>query len=66
MASYVWCAERLIPAVYRNVRFEVISPSTGEDLAGRGIAEERIDTVFCGTDHDRFTGRPAAPATIRR
>lgn len=54
LASYVYLAERLIPAVYRDVDFEVISPSTRDDLLARGLDGERIHTVYCGLDHERF------------
>ncbi len=54
LASYVYLWERLIPAVYKNCQFAVISPSTKEDLIRRGIAAERIDVVLCGLDHDTY------------
>ncbi len=54
-ASYVYGAESLIPRVYRHVDFEVISPSTRDDLISRGMDGDRIKTIFCGMDHDRFT-----------
>ena len=54
-ATYVYAAERLIPLVYRDVDFEVISPSTAEDLVARGIQRDRVRTIFCGIDHQRFT-----------
>lgn len=54
VAAYVWAAERLIPRVYRCSLFEVISPSTRDDLIRRGVAPERIRTVYCGMDGARF------------
>lgn len=54
LASYVWLAEQLIRPVYRDVDFEVISPSTRDDLIARGLDGDRIRTVFCGLDHERF------------
>ena len=54
-ASYVYGAESLIPLVYRHVDFEVISPSTRDDLIARGLKPERVSTVFCGLDHQRFS-----------
>ncbi len=53
-ASYVYGAESLIAKVYRDVDFEVISPSTRDDLIGRGLDGDRIHTIYCGTDHERF------------
>lgn len=60
-ASYVYGAERLIAPLYRDVDFEVISPSTRDDLIGRGLDGDRIRTIYCGMEHDRFTlGSPPA------
>ena len=53
-ASYVWLAERSLPRVYRDSDFLVISPSTRDDLVGRGLDPVRIHTVYCGHDHARF------------
>jgi glycosyltransferase involved in cell wall biosynthesis len=53
-ALYVYSWELFIPRVYRNCRFAAISPSTKEDLVGRGISDERVDVVLCGLDHDRY------------
>ena len=60
-ASYVYGAESLIPQVYRNVDFEVISPSTRDDLISRGMNGDRIKTIFCGMDHERFSLENAPP-----
>ncbi len=54
-ATYVYGAESLIPRIYGNVDFEVISPSTADDLVSRGMDADRIQTIFCGMDHQRFT-----------
>ena len=54
LASYVWVAEQFIPSVYRNAVFEVISPSTRDDLIARGLDADRIHTVFCGLEHEKF------------
>lgn len=54
VASYVWAAERLLPLLYRGCDFEVISPSTRDDLAARGLDAARIRTVFCGNDARRL------------
>jgi len=54
IGAYVVLMERLIPAVFRQNRFVVISPSTRDDLARRGIPSERISVVLCGLDHERY------------
>lgn len=53
-ASYVYAWEQLIPRVFRDCRFSVISPSTRDDLVSRGVPEKNVDVVLCGLDHDRF------------
>lgn len=57
-ASYVYAWEKLIPPVYRNRRFVVISESTRADLVERGIPADRIDVVLCGLDHGTYRRLP--------
>jgi glycosyltransferase involved in cell wall biosynthesis len=57
-AAYVMAWESLIPRVYRDCRFAVISPSTRDDLVARGIDASRIDVVLCGLDHNLFRRIP--------
>ena len=57
-ASYVLAWESLIPRVYRDCRFAVISPSTRDDLVLRGIDPAHIDVVLCGLDHGLFRRIP--------
>ncbi len=52
--AYVYAWERLIPRVYRDCRFAVISPSTRDDLVSRGVRREKIDVVLCGLDHATY------------
>jgi len=54
IGSYVLMMEKLIPFVFKDNRFMVISPSTRKDLIGRGIPEERISVVLCGLDHQKY------------
>lgn len=61
IATYVVALERLIPAAYARSRFLVISESTRDDLAARGVPRERIDVVHCGLDHARYRVDPAVP-----
>ncbi|MBN1504080.1 MAG: glycosyltransferase family 4 protein [Candidatus Eisenbacteria bacterium] len=57
-AMYVYSYERLIPAVYRRVRFLAISESTKHDLAARGVGSDRVSVVECGLDHDLYKPLP--------
>ena len=68
-ATYVYAAESLIPRVYRDVDFAVISPSTRDDLVARGLDPDRVRTIYCGLEHERFTladppPRSAAPLVV--
>ncbi len=60
-ATYVWASERSIPLVYRGVDFEVISASTRDDLAARGVDPALVRVIHCGLDHDRLR-LPRPPA----
>ena len=55
VAAMVWLAERPIPWVYRGVPFEVISESTADDLAARGVPRSRIAVIYCGIDSVSYT-----------
>ena len=68
-ATYVWAGEWPLPVVYRNTWFEVISPSTADDLVSRGLSRDRIEMIYCGLDHDRFSlaeppPRPEHPLVV--
>jgi glycosyltransferase involved in cell wall biosynthesis len=54
LASYVYFWEALIPFVYQSCRFVSISPSTKDDLIGRGMRKDRIDVVLCGLDNSTY------------
>jgi glycosyltransferase involved in cell wall biosynthesis len=54
VATYVYAAESLVPRVYRGCEFEVISPSTRDDLVARGVDPARVTTILCGLEHERF------------
>lgn len=66
IAATVWAAERLMPAVYGDCDFAVISDSTASDLEGRGFAPERIHVSYPGIDHAIFARRAprAREATV--
>jgi glycosyltransferase involved in cell wall biosynthesis len=55
LAAYVYLSELLIPAVYRNTRFVVVSESTREDFVRRGLPESNIEVVYNAVDHGRYT-----------
>jgi glycosyltransferase involved in cell wall biosynthesis len=55
LAAVVWLSERLIPYVYRQSLFHVISKSTASDLVERGIASRNITVIYPGIDCERYT-----------
>lgn len=57
LAAYVYLQERLIPRVYRNCQFQVLSESTRSDLEKRGIPADQLHVVRTGIDHEYY--RPA-------
>jgi glycosyltransferase involved in cell wall biosynthesis len=59
MAAMVWLGERPFPFVYRRTPFEVISESTRDDLAARGIARDHVRVIYCGIDWRFYTPAPA-------
>jgi len=63
--AYVYLWERLIPRVYRNNRFAVISPSTRDDLVARGISRDSVDVVLCGLDHATYRVLPGSERSHR-
>ena len=54
VAATVWAAERLMPSVYSDRDFVVISDSTASDLEERGFPPERIHVSYPGIDHAIF------------
>jgi glycosyltransferase involved in cell wall biosynthesis len=53
-AMYVYIAESLVPIIYRDIPFDVISESTEKDLVLSGIRKERIFVHHCGIDTERY------------
>jgi glycosyltransferase involved in cell wall biosynthesis len=45
-----WLESRLAPRLYRRCRYVTVSPSTAAELAGLGVAGERITVVPNGAD----------------
>ncbi len=54
IALYVYLYERFIPRVYRRCQFSVLSETTREDLAARGIPPENLHVIHSGMDHDLY------------
>lgn len=59
LATAVWCSERPLPLVYREVPFQAISESTAEDLVSRGLARTQVKVIYPGVDFAHFTPMPS-------
>ncbi len=57
-ATYVFLQERLIPVLYREWPFVVVSESTKKELVRGGVPEENVRVVYNGIDVVRFKPMP--------
>ena len=62
VASTVYAVEKLVPRVFRRSRFAVISESTRDDLAARGVDPSRIEVHHPGI---RWPAQPPLPLSAR-
>ena len=60
---YVYAYERLIPWVYRQCRFSVLSEGTRDDLVRRGIRADRIRVIYSGLSQEQYGAPAEKPAT---
>lgn len=58
-----WVESTLAPRIYRACRYVAVSPSTRSELAGLGVAAERITVIHNGTEPapEQDTARSATP-----
>ncbi len=59
LGTYIYLAEKPLVAIYRGLPFNVISESTGEDIARRGIPAEDISVIHCGIDRQLYAHDPS-------
>lgn len=59
VATTVWAAEQGIPRAYARAWFHVISNSTRDDLAERGVPRDRIEVIYPGIDALWYCPDPA-------
>ncbi|MFQ5500058.1 MAG: glycosyltransferase family 4 protein [Candidatus Zixiibacteriota bacterium] len=69
LGSYIYLAERPLVSAYKGRLFNVISESTADDLAVRGIPRDNISVVHCGIDrsiysHDATVGKYDRPTVL--
>jgi len=63
VAMMVIGSERLIPWLYRGRPMVAVSPSTRDDLIGRGVPAEQIVVIPNGLDHTRYVPGPQPAQT---
>ena len=61
LGTYIYLAERPLVALYRGNPFNVISESTAEDIAARGIPREHISVIHCGIDRSTYCHDSTVP-----
>ena len=54
LGSYIYLSERPFTWVYKRSKFNVISESTADDLAKRGIPRKNISVTYCGIDREVY------------
>ncbi|UCC43749.1 MAG: glycosyltransferase family 4 protein [Candidatus Zixiibacteriota bacterium] len=54
VGSYIYLAERPVITVYRGRHFNVISESTADDIAARGVPRKDISVIHCGIDREVY------------
>ena len=57
-ASYVYLAEKLVPIIYGKTPVAAVSPSTRDDLIGRGFQREQIELIYNGVDTTAYFLNP--------
>ncbi len=58
LGFYIYFSERPLVAVYKGRKFNVISESTADDIARRGIPRGDISVVHCGIDNSIYNYDP--------
>ncbi|SYZ73529.1 conserved hypothetical protein [Candidatus Zixiibacteriota bacterium] len=69
LGFYIYFSERPLVKVYKKCKFNVISESTADDIARRGIPRENISIVHCGIDaaiynHDASIRKYESPTIL--
>ncbi|MFZ5981225.1 MAG: glycosyltransferase family 4 protein [Candidatus Zixiibacteriota bacterium] len=59
LGTYIYLAELPMMYVYRGRKFNVISESTADDIAARGIPREDISVIHCGIDRNLYAHDPS-------
>lgn len=63
VGAYVYSYERLIPFIYRNSMYSVLSQGTREDLEKRGIPAQQVKVIYSGLSQDQYEAPLLKPDT---
>ncbi len=55
LGTYIYLAERPLVPIYRGMPFNVISESTAEDIAERGVPRDSISVIHCGINRQVYS-----------
>jgi glycosyltransferase involved in cell wall biosynthesis len=55
LGTYIYLAERPLVPMYRGMPFNVISESTADDIAARGVPRENISVIHCGINRQVYS-----------
>nr|MBN2277707.1 glycosyltransferase family 4 protein [candidate division Zixibacteria bacterium] len=58
LGLYIYLSEKPMVRLYRGRKFNVISKSTAQDIAQRGIPENDISVIHCGIDGELYNFDP--------
>jgi len=61
LGCYIYLAEKPMVSIYRGRPFNVISESTADDIAARGIPRSDISIIHCGIDRQVYAHDPGLP-----
>ncbi len=61
MGSYIYFAEKPLVPVYRGRHFNVISESTADDIAARGVPRKDITVIHCGINRRLYSYDSTVP-----
>ncbi len=59
LGLYIYLSEKPMVPIYRGRKYNVISQSTADDIAERGVAPENISIVHCGIDNETYRFDPS-------
>jgi glycosyltransferase involved in cell wall biosynthesis len=60
----IWCEEKLVPLLYRNVRFVAVSDDTRDEMTRLGIGGPSIGLVRNGVDGELVPGTKSATPVV--